>query len=49
MKLLSYLQLNGENPKLRNEKMANLRVFKNVKEGRQNEKKERKKERKQSL
>jgi len=35
--------------KLRNGKLANMRILKNVKEGRQNEKKERKKERKQSL
>jgi len=30
--------------KLRNGKLANMRILKNVKEGRQNEKKERKKE-----
>jgi hypothetical protein len=32
-----------KNPKLRNKKMANLRVFKNVKEGKQNKKKKKRK------
>jgi hypothetical protein len=42
--LTAFSVLNCKNPKLRNEKMANLRVFKDVKEVKQNEKKERQKE-----